>query len=76
MSVITLERLRRFNDVQGTVAGNAVEELEARQQALTAPDMIEGEDFDGPAIHVEDGGDEDPEALAAEERDEVLSKAM
>lgn len=74
MSVITLERLRRFNDVQGTVAGNAVEELEARQQALNAPDMIEGEEGDAPAM--EDGGDEDPEALAAEERDEVLSRAM
>lgn len=62
--------------MQGTVAGNAVEELEARQQALTAPDVIEGEDGDGAAIQVEDGADEDAEALAAEERDEVLSRAM
>ncbi len=33
MSVITHDRLKRFNEIQGTVAGNAHDEIAAAQEA-------------------------------------------
>lgn len=32
MSVITHDRLKRFNEIQGTVAGNAHDEIAAEQE--------------------------------------------
>lgn len=33
LSVVTVERLKKFNEIQGTVAGNASDELAARETA-------------------------------------------
>jgi len=40
ISVITVDRLKKFNDIQGTVAGNALDEMEAKQ---VLADYAEGE---------------------------------
>jgi len=34
ISVITQDRLKRFNEIQGTVAGNATDEMEAQVAAV------------------------------------------
>jgi hypothetical protein len=80
-SVITLDRLKRFNEVHGIVAGNAIEEVAAKDHAVTAPDVLEAEaEAEAAAVQFEDidvaAAEEDREALAAEERDEVLSRAL
>lgn len=69
-SVITQDRLKKFNDIQGTTAGNATEEIAARE-AQAAGDYADNE-FDYEHRH----GAEDGEDLADEERDEVASRAM
>ena len=72
-SVITADRLIRFNKVRGSVAGNVHDEIAARKSVKTgelaevelAPSQGELEDY-------EDGPDFDRE----EERDEVVSQQM
>ena len=67
--MITIERLRKFNDQRGTVAGNVVEELEAKEVKFNEenPQQDDGQVCEDDAV-VEDIDDQD-----AEERDEKLS---
>ena len=61
-STITADRLKRFNDVQGTVAGTQLDEIAAR----------EAEAADAEAMELLDG--EDAQVLGEEEKDEVASQ--
>lgn len=75
-SVITLDRLRKFNDIHGTYAGTATDEIAAREMQQRDADFADGEfDQDGHVAQVDDEAAEEQE-LREEERDEVLSKAM
>lgn len=68
-SVITLDRLRKFNDIQGTVAGNVTDEIAAAEFDQDLYEAGCGEE--GCAQnhnHMEDDVDRE------EERDEVLSQ--
>ena len=47
-SVITLDRLKKFNDIQGTVAGNMNEQIAAKDAEIA-------EDANGPAQEHEEG---------------------
>ena len=70
ISVITADRLRKFNVAHGTVAGNVLDEIAAREAAT------EGE-LDDPELaqaQVEEDANEDPEFDREEERDEVHSQ--
>lgn len=72
-SVITLDRLRKFNDIQGTVAGNVTDEIAAANEFKE--DLYEvgqGEEGCGAMQQAYDDADADRE----EERDEVLSQQM
>ena len=70
-SVITQDRLRQFNDIQGTVAGNATEELAAREAIADFAEADlepgQGEEGCGQGLENEDGD-------AEELKDEVLSQ--
>lgn len=42
-SVMTVDRLRLFNEAQGTVAGNATDELEAIERVFAEGEAVEGQ---------------------------------
>ena len=70
--MITIERLRKFNDQRGTVAGNAMEELEAKEVKFNDenPQQDDGQVCEDDAV-VEDIVDQE-----GEERDEKISQAI
>lgn len=70
ISVITADRLRKFNDAQGTVAGNIIDELAAKE-AATAGES--GEQEPAPDQGEEQNAEEDPDLDREEEKDEVHS---
>ena len=70
-SVITQDRLRQFNDIQGTVAGNATEELAAREAIA---DFAEGDLEPGQGEEGCGQGLENEDGYAEELKDEVLSQ--
>ena len=75
-SVITQERLRKFNDIQGTVAGNVTDEMAAADEFKQ--DLYEagqGEEGCGVAQH-QHQLQEEADAEREEERDEVASQMM
>jgi len=72
-SVITVERLRRFNDIQGTVAGTVQNEIAAREYELAEPDLEAAQGEEGYAQQNQDADDLE---ARDEERDEVLSQMM
>ena len=68
-----MERLKRFNEVHGTVAGNATEELAAKEAAVEFPEA------DVEPAHGEEGCaqlEEPADADAEEEKDEVYSQYL
>lgn len=70
ISVITVDRLKKFNDIQGTVAGNAMDEIAAKEIAEYAEGELEpaqGEEGCGQMGQDPEDGD-----LREEERDEVM----
>lgn len=68
-SIITVERLRKFNDIQGTVAGNVTDEMNAAAGNDFKEDLYEaGMGEEGC------GQDQDDEFDREEERDEVMSQ--
>lgn len=72
-SVITLDRLKKFNDIQGTTAGNVLDEIAAKEQAYDNGEGDFERDEEGQAA-AEDAAE--LEALREEERDEVMSQQM
>ena len=62
-SIITQDRLRQFNDIQGTVAGNATEELAAREAVADFAEADleagQGEEGCGQGAENEDGDAEE-----------------
>ena len=72
-SVITADRLRKFNDIQGTIAGTATEEIAAKEaiNEFVQGDLEVAQGEEGCGQGADDAADE----LAAleEEKDEVLS---
>ena len=73
MSVITADRLRKFNDARGTVAGTVTEELAAATKAAEA-DVAELEN--NQAGEVGDNGEGAADVDREEEMDEVASQLM
>ena len=70
ISVITVDRLKKFNDIQGTVAGNAMDEIAAKEIAEYAEGELEpaqGEEGCGQMGQDQEDGD-----LREEERDEMM----
>lgn len=71
-SVITQDRLKRFNDIQGTVAGNVTDEIAAKEREVEfAEGELEpgqGEEGCGQGVALNTEGDEQEE-----QRDEVVS---
>ena len=76
-SVITLDRLKKFNEVNGTVAGNVLEEIEARQAADAKVEFAEELE---PAANGEEGCGQgetaEEQEVREEEKDDVLSQQM
>lgn len=73
VSVITADRLRKFNVARGTVAGNVIDEITAKEAVdeFAQGDLDQGEEGYG------QGQEDGDEALARdEEGDEVISQMM
>lgn len=74
MSVITADRLRKFNDARGTVAGTVTEELAAANKEtpadVAAAELENNQGEDG------DNGEGAPDFDREEEMDEVASQLM
>lgn len=69
-SVITVDRLKKFNDIQGTVAGNATDEIAAREVEFAEENLEPGQGEEGCGLDADDYEARD------EERDEVLSQQV
>ena len=75
-SIVTVDRLKKFNEIQGTTAGNVIDEIAAAQAAageFPEADVEPGQGEEGCAQGAEDALEGD---LREEERDEVLSQQM
>lgn len=72
--MITLDRLRKFNDIQGTVAGNVTDEIAAANNEFKEELYEHGHGEEG-CGHMQQAY-EDEAADREEERDEVLSQQM
>lgn len=68
--MITQDRLKKFNQIQGTFAGNVTEEIVQQQQEAAAEHQEQKEDAQAEA---EEAGDE-VDALDEENKQEVLSQ--
>ena len=75
MSVITADRLRKFNDARGTVAGTVTEELAAANKETPA-DVAAAELENNQGGEDGDNGEGAPDFDREEEMDEVASQLM